>query len=76
MVLLQEPVLETQPVAEILRVVIIGSLTILIALSIREFLITLMNYIMPEPQSNRLVFQGFIAAFVLLVTIIIASVWK
>ncbi len=76
MVFLQEPISETQPVAEIIRTVIIAALTILIALSIREFLITLMYYIMPEPQANRLVFQGFIAAFVIFLTIVIASIWK
>ncbi len=73
---LQEPVLETAPVATIIKDVIIAALTILAALCMRETLLSLMNYIMPEPQANKLVFQCFLTAFVFLVTIIIASVWK
>ena len=63
-------------VASLLRNVLIGVLSILSAMTIREVLIEATAYITPPGTKQKLVFVSFIAALVLLVTIIVVTVWQ
>lgn len=76
MSLIQEPIIEQKVVSQLVKEVIIGFLTIFVALSVKEFMVTLMHYILPNPGDHILVLQGFIAAFSLLITVILATVWQ
>ena len=63
-------------VNSILREVIIGSLSILTALTFREAIVSTVVYALPTDNiRKRILFQFFLASFVMLLTILLVILW-
>ena len=56
--------------------VVIGTLTILSALLTRSFFETLLRVMLPKSEESRIWVQGLLAAFIIVVTVTVSSMWK
>jgi hypothetical protein len=63
-------------VEKLLKDTVIGILSILSALSIREMIIETTAMVTPPETRKKLVFLIFVAALVFLVTIVVVTVWR
>jgi hypothetical protein len=75
MPLLVESTAQTVTANDTMRDIILTALSFLSALSFREFLIAATSAASPPGTKENLVFIGFIAVTVLLLTLVIAIVW-
>lgn len=63
-------------VEKLTRDVVLGILSILSALTIRELLVETAAYVTPPGTSRKLIFTGFLAALSFMVTIIVVTLWQ
>ncbi len=56
--------------------IILTVLTFGVAFSFREFLISLINYLMPGAEQHKIMFLAFITLVMLVLTLFLANYWK
>lgn len=64
------------PLSKVFKEIFLGSLTLLTAQCLREFLIQITQELAPEKKNSKIICLGFLALFLFLVTLIVASIWK
>lgn len=76
MVLVVEAPSTRTHVNSLLRDVVVGVLSILSAMTLREVIVEATMYVTPVGTKKKLVFVAFVAALVMLITIIVVTVWQ
>ncbi len=56
--------------------IILTVLTFGVAFSFREFLIALINFLMPSAEQHKILFLAFITLIMLVMTLVLANYWK
>jgi hypothetical protein len=76
MPLLIESIASRQTICDLLREIIISSMSILVGLVLKELIIDITSYLNPDTKPTKLIFGVFVFLVVLFITITLVLIWK